>query len=52
MNYQKIYENLISKAKSENRKKYKGVYYESHHIIPRCLGGNNDKENKVLLTAK
>lgn len=52
MNYQKIYEDLISKAKSENRKKYKGVYYEKHHIIPRCLEGKDDKENKVLLTAK
>jgi hypothetical protein len=52
MNYQKIYEDLISKAKSENRKKYKGVYYEKHHIIPRCLCGKDDKENKVLLTPK
>ena len=52
MNYQRIYDAIISKARSENRKKGNGIYYESHHIIPRCLNGNNDKENKVLLTAK
>jgi len=52
MNHQKIYDNIISKAKFENRIKYKGIYYEEHHIIPKCLGGNNKKENKVLLTAK
>ena len=47
MNYQKIYDDLISKAKSENRKKYKGVYYEKHHIIPRCLRGKDDNNKKV-----
>jgi len=52
MNYQRIYDAIISKARSENRKKGNGIYYESHHIIPRCLNGNDDKENKVLLTAK
>lgn len=34
------------------RKKDKNTYYESHHIVPRCLGGNDDKENLVLLTAR
>lgn len=57
MNYQKIYEDLISKAKSENRIKLKRndpnfIYYEKHHIIPKCLNGNNSKENLVLLTAR
>lgn len=28
------------------------IYYESHHIVPVSLGGNNTKTNKVLLTAK
>ncbi len=27
-------------------------YHESHHIIPKCLGGSNDKINLVKLTAK
>lgn len=52
MNHKLIYGYIISKAKSENRKKYQGIYYENHHIIPSCLGGSNLKENKVLLTAR
>jgi len=52
MNYKEIYDNLIFKAKEENRIKYKGIYYENHHIIPKCLGGGEIKENMVLLTAK
>lgn len=57
MNYQRIYNQLIERGKKENRKKLKHtnpdfVYYERHHIIPRCLGGSNDKENLVLLTAR
>jgi len=57
MNYQKVYNDIISKAQSENRKKLKKtnsayVYYECHHILPRCLSGTNDPENLVLLTAK
>jgi hypothetical protein len=28
------------------------TYYEKHHIIPRCLGGADDKDNLVLLTAR
>lgn len=52
MNYQRIYDYIIERAKSENRKKFKGIYYEQHHIIPTCLGGSDKKENKVLLTAR
>lgn len=29
-----------------------GSYFESHHIIPKSLGGSNDIKNRVLLTAK
>ena len=57
MNHQKIYNNIIVNAKYKNRirlrKNQKGyIYYEKHHILPRCLGGKNDAENLVLLTAK
>ena len=58
MNYQKIYDNLISKVKSEGRKKAMGVYFEEHHIKPVCLGGTGKLRqwrfhpNLVLLTAK
>lgn len=52
MNYSRIYDELISRAYSENRVKGNGIYYEKHHIIPRCIGGNNSKLNLVLLTAR
>ena len=50
MNYQKIYQNLIDRSK--NRIKNIDEYYESHHIIPRCLGGDNTQENLTDLTAR
>lgn len=48
MNYQKIYNALIEK--------YKNIqvegYVEKHHIIPKCMGGNNTEENLVKLSPK
>ena len=57
MNHQKVYDAIITKAKLENRVKLKRnqegyVYYENHHILPKCLNGDNKKENLVLLTAR
>lgn len=57
MNYSKLYDALIEKARSENREKLqKGDpsyrYYERHHVIPKCLGGTWSKNNLVLLTAR
>lgn len=58
MNYQKIYNQIIERAKNEKRIKYFGIYYESHHIIPKCLGGEGNAKqwrthpNIVLLTAR
>ena len=46
MNYITIYNNLIQRASNRLLDGYK----ERHHIIPRCLGGNNTKENLVDLT--
>jgi len=48
MNYQKIYNQIIKRAQNRILEGYK----EKHHIIPKCLGGNNDKENLVELTAR
>lgn len=45
MNYQKIYNNLIDRA----IRRISEGYVEKHHIIPRCLGGSDDKENIVNL---
>jgi hypothetical protein len=58
MDYQRIYNQIIEKARKENRDKGKGVYYEAHHIIPICLGGDGKVNqyrrhpNIILLTAK
>jgi hypothetical protein len=58
MDHQKIYDSIIKNAKLENRKKIRNknnpsyFYYEDHHILPKCLGGNNDTSNKILLTAR
>ncbi len=58
MNYINIYYNIILKAKlDKSRVKYKRnnsikTYYESHHILPKSLSGDNSASNLVLLTAK
>jgi hypothetical protein len=46
MNYTKIYTELIQRAKTRTLAGYK----ESHHIIPRCLGGQDTSDNVVDLT--
>lgn len=48
MDYQKIYNQIIERAKTRELT----GYIEKHHIIPKCLGGNNSEENLVKLTAK
>lgn len=48
MNYQKHYDALIERAKSRTLT----GYVERHHIVPKCLGGTNDVENIVVLTAE
>ena len=45
MDYQKIYNNLIERSKN----RYLEGYGEKHHILPRCLGGLDNKENLVDL---
>ncbi len=49
MNYKKIYDSLMKK--SDGRTKSQD-YYEKHHVIPKCLGGTDEKHNLVLLTAE
>lgn len=48
MDYQKIYNQIIERAKNRKLKGYK----EKHHIIPKCMGGLDEKENIVELTAR
>lgn len=47
MNYIKHYDNLISRAIARNL----SGYCEIHHIVPRCMGGTDDANNLVNLTA-
>lgn len=49
MNYQQIYTNIIERAKSRGKI---DVYTETHHILPRSLGGSNDLDNLVELTGR
>ena len=47
--YKDWYDNLIQKAQA------RGIvngYKENHHVIPRCFGGDNSKQNIVQLTAR
>jgi hypothetical protein len=48
--YTKWYNTLISNAKT--RKIDSTQTYEKHHIIPKCLGGDNTSENLVKLFPK
>lgn len=46
MNYIKIYRNLINKDYSN------ADYTEKHHVVPRCVGGGNERENIVAISGK
>jgi len=50
--YTKWYFGIITKAQSEQRQKGGDVYYECHHILPKCMGGTYANKNLVLLTAR
>jgi hypothetical protein len=50
--YSNIYHSIIKTAKSQNRVKQVGDGYQTHHIIPRCMGGTDDSDNLVVLTYK
>lgn len=49
MNYKKIYKNLCRRGKKKRNLKDKT---EKHHIIPRHIGGTNEKSNITVLTHK
>ena len=46
--YKIWHDNIIAKGKN----RVLDCYKEKHHILPRCLGGKDNKENIVELTAK
>ena len=49
MNYKKIYNQIIEKRQKEP---INNGYSEKHHILPKSLGGSNNQENLVRLTAR
>jgi hypothetical protein len=46
MDYKKHYDLLIKRAKTRQL----SCYIERHHIVPKCMGGTDDKSNLVELT--
>ena len=50
--YKNIILNAQLRANSKAAAKLILGYVEAHHIHPKCLGGVNDKENFVFLTAR
>jgi hypothetical protein len=46
MNYHRIYGSLIERAKN----RIVEGYTETHHIIPKCMGGTDEPSNLVELT--
>ncbi len=48
MNYKKVYDQIIDNRKANSVE----GYLEKHHIIPRSLGGTDDNENLIELTAR
>lgn len=48
MNYKKHYNLLIERA----RNRVLDCYTERHHVMPKCMGGSNDADNLVDLTAE
>jgi len=49
MDYERIYNDLIA---YRQQNVLSNGYVEKHHIIPRSLGGTNDKENLVALSGR
>lgn len=45
MDWQKLYDELIEKRKNTPAE----CNYETHHIVPKCIGGLNDNTNLVRL---
>ena len=48
MDYSRQYNLIINKAKERVLEEYS----ETHHIIPKCLGGTNENTNLVELTPR
>lgn len=53
MDYKKIYDKLVeTRVKLRGRNKKRGDGLNRHHILPKCLGGEDNLDNYVLFTFK
>ena len=56
MNYKHIYDCIVCRAQLESAERLTqkkiGAYFERHHIKPKSIGGDNSKDNLVLLTPR
>ena len=50
--YTSVYYRIVNQAVKRDHIKCRCDGYQTHHIIPRCVGGSNDPENLVVLTYK
>ena len=52
MDYNKIYNNIIERAKQRQIENPLNGYKELHHVVPKSIGGSNEQSNLVELTLK
>ena len=53
MNYKRIHDEIIANRKNSPVEKVRGSgTSETHHIVPRSLGGSDDKENLIELLSR
>jgi len=50
MDYESLYQRIC--LRGQTRIKSSNIYFEKHHILPKCLGGDNSFINLTLLTAR
>lgn len=52
MNCSKLYSLLIAYRKTNPLEQSDDLYTEEHHIVPSCMGGSDEPENLIRLTAR
>lgn len=55
MDYVKVYYDICRRGQNHDRIHFlqeNKIYYERHHIIPKCMGGNDVISNLAYLTAR
>lgn len=50
--YTKVYFSIVANAKKRGFVKERFDMNQTHHVIPRCMGGTDESDNLVVLTYK